>query len=65
MTIKDIFSPLSRYFLFSRAGMYTFATENGFDEVCLPLKIGNEVCIGIRVFIAGCVTVSDGAYENQ
>ena len=41
--------------------MTTFATEQRFDELKSPVKIGNDCWIGTRVFLAGGVTVGDGA----
>ena len=41
--------------------MTTFATEQRFDELKPPVKIGNDCWIGTRVFLAGGVTVGDGA----
>lgn len=39
----------------------TFSTEQRFDELRPPVKIGNDCWIGVRVFLAGGVTVGDGA----
>lgn len=41
--------------------MTTFATEQRFDELRPPVKIGNDCWIGARVFLAGGVTIGDGA----
>ena len=41
--------------------MTTFATEQRFDELRPPVKIGNDCWIGARVFLTGGVTVGDGA----
>jgi len=41
--------------------MTTFATEQRFEELRPPVKIGNDCWIGTRVFLAGGVTVGDGA----
>lgn len=41
--------------------MTTFATEQRFEELRPPVKIGNDCWIGTRAFLAGGVTVGDGA----
>lgn len=41
--------------------MTTFSTEQRFDELRPPVKIGNDCWIGARVFLAGGVTIGDGA----
>lgn len=41
--------------------MTTFAKEQRFNELRSPIKIGNDCWIGVRAFIAGGVTVGDGA----
>lgn len=39
----------------------TFSTEQRFEELRPPVKIGNDCWIGARVFLAGGITVGDGA----
>ena len=41
--------------------MTTFSTEQRFEELRPPVKIGNDCWIGVRVFLSGGVTVGDGA----
>lgn len=41
--------------------MTTFSTEQRFKELRPPVKIGNDCWIGARSFLAGGVTVGDGA----
>lgn len=41
--------------------MTTFAKEQRFNELRPPVKIGNDCWIGTRVFLAGGITVGDGA----
>ena len=44
-----------------KQAMQTFAKKQLFDEMRPPVQIGNDCWIGVRVFIAGGVTVGDGA----
>lgn len=46
--------------LLNQSGL-TFAKKQLFSEVKPPIKIGNDCWIGQRVFIAGGISISDGA----
>lgn len=41
--------------------MTTFSTEQRFNEMRPPVTIGNDCWIGTRAFLAGGVTIGDGA----
>ena len=49
------------FFSTRKQAMETFATEDRFEELKSPVEIGNDVWIGVRVFLAGDVKIGDGA----
>ena len=49
------------FYSLRKQAMTTFSTEQRFEELRPPVKIGNDCWIGVRVFLAGGVTVGDGA----
>ncbi len=49
------------FFSLRKQAMYTFATEQLFDEILPPVQIGNDCWIGDRVEIVGGVIIGDGA----
>ena len=49
------------FYSLKKQAMYTFAKEQKFQEMRPLVQIGNDCWIGVRVFIAGGVTVGDGA----
>ena len=49
------------FYSLRKQSMVTFATEQRFEELRPPIRIGNDCWIGTRAFLAGGVTVGDGA----
>lgn len=49
------------FYSLKKQAMYTFAKEQRFQEMRPLVQIGNDCWIGVRVFIAGGVTIGDGA----
>lgn len=49
------------FFSTRKQTMQTFVDKDWFDELKPPVEIGNDVWIGVRVFIAGGIRIGDGA----
>lgn len=49
------------FFSLKKQSGITFAKEQLFDEMRLPIQIGNDCWIGQRAFFAGGLTIGDGA----
>lgn len=49
------------FYSLRKQAMETFASEQRFEEIVPPTKIGNDCWIGSRVFLVGGISVGDGA----